>query len=366
MSLQTIFSEFEQGDAALSRRHGGTGLGLAISRRLARAMGGDIVASSEVGIGSTFTAVVNLKSVQAGLNVRSATPIMGVHHVLLAMRPGVHERALQLTLQGAGIPAESVSPDRALAVVADAQEAGEPFTTIVVDGRGRIEEAAQLLRVARDAAGLHPVRGVALLDAAARGIFDEYRAGGFDGFLVRPLRPVSILNQFAEASRSLPSSEEPPSRRLPNTGSHAAYGAAAPLRVLLVEDNDINALLARRMLEKANCIVEQAGNGQLAIDAVRRDLVDARSLPDVILMDLHMPIVDGLAASAQIRSLLDARGIARHRHPAIVALTANAFPEDRKRCLDGGMDDYLSKPFEKTELEGILATWGRKARGPIR
>ncbi len=364
-TLQGIFSEFEQGDAALSRRHGGTGLGLAISRRLARAMGGDIVASSEAGVGSTFTAVVTLKRVGGGLAMRTMTMPVGVQHVLVAMQPGVEERALSLVLQGGGVPSESVCPERALDVLAHAKELGEPFTTVVVDGRGKCSDAGLLLRIARDVAGTGMVRGVVLIDAAQRSVFENYRAAGFDAFLVRPLRPQAVLHQLSDAARLGNCVTQAPAATLGVDIGGGAGGSEIKRRVLLVEDNDINALLARRMLEKAGCIIDHAGNGQLAIDAVRRGLTSDAGLPDFILMDVHMPVVDGLSAATQIRALLIKNGMKRERQPAIIAVTANAFPEDRRRCLEGGMDDYLSKPFEKSELEAVLAKWGGRYRGDV-
>jgi CheY-like chemotaxis protein len=135
---------------------------------------------------------------------------------------------------------------------------------------------------------------------------------------------------------------------------------AAPARtrrVLLVEDNDINALLARRMLERAGCETIHVGNGREAVDCLRRVLAEIEQPYDIVLMDVHLPVMDGLQASARIKEMYARTDSGRHKPPPIVALTANAFEEDRRRCLEMGMDDYLSKPFERNELEGLLETW---------
>jgi CheY-like chemotaxis protein len=134
--------------------------------------------------------------------------------------------------------------------------------------------------------------------------------------------------------------------------------------VLLAEDNPINALLASRVVEKAGCTTVLATDGRKAVEAVRRSLDGTEPPFDVILMDVHMPELDGLEAVAELRKLVIELG-AMPRHgdqppimlPPIVALTANAFSEDRQRCLDVGMDDYLSKPFERADLEAILDRW---------
>ena len=356
-ALEGLFTEFEQGDAALSRRHGGTGLGLAISRRLARAMGGDIIATSERGIGSTFTAVVTLKPVGTGLTQRSHPVRIAAHHILIAMPSGFEEQAMRLTLEGAGLPLESTRPAAATTLVGNASALGEPFTTIIVDGRGNIDEATSLLRQARAAAPGQNVRGIAVVDSPGRTAFEPYRSAGFDAYLVRPVRPQAIFGLLADPGRTAPIASA-----LPQTtrGPVGDATITAKRRILLVEDNDINALLARRMLEKSSCIIEHAANGQLAINAISGMLDGTGPGFDIILMDVHMPIVDGLQAAARIRALLADRNIERADQPAIIALTANAFPEDRRRCLDGGMDDYLSKPFEKSELDAVLVKWGTR------
>jgi two-component system, sensor histidine kinase and response regulator len=354
-ALQSLFTEFEQGDAALSRRHGGTGLGLAISRRLARAMGGDIIATSERGTGSTFTAVVTLKQVGTGLALQAQPIRVAAHHVLIAMPAGFEEQALRLTLEGTGLPLETTRLDNAPALVEHAKTLGEPFSVIIVDGRGNVEQAKRLLSKARDAAPGQNVRGLVVVDAPGRSAFDRFRIAGFDTYLVRPVRPQAIFGLLADPGRATNASLATPKNNRP---AHDESQGACERRILLVEDNDINALLARRMLEKSSCIIEHAINGQGAIDAIQ-NMLDGRGPGfDLILMDVHMPVVDGLQAAASIRAMCADQGIDRKNQPAIIALTANAFPEDRRRCLDGGMDDYLSKPFEKSELDAILVKWG--------
>ena len=127
--------------------------------------------------------------------------------------------------------------------------------------------------------------------------------------------------------------------------------------VLLVEDNDINALLARRMLEKVGCDVVVCGNGRAAVDAIQRRLAGSDPPFDLVFMDVHMPILDGLEATRIIKGLYAIQPDPALRAPPIVALTANAFEEDRRRCIEAGMDDYLAKPFDRDDLQQVLDKW---------
>ena len=127
--------------------------------------------------------------------------------------------------------------------------------------------------------------------------------------------------------------------------------------MLLVEDNDINALLARRMLEKVGCKVRHCVNGREAVEAIRRVLADLDRPYDIVLMDAHMPVLDGAGATRIIRELYAQPEADAAEPPPIVAVTANAFDEDRRHCLEAGMDDYLAKPFDREALHRLLEKW---------
>jgi CheY-like chemotaxis protein len=355
--LPSLFSEFEQADAAVKRRQGGTGLGLAISRRLVRAMGGDITVASEVGSGSTFTAIVRLKRAAGSTGGAPATAAAG-RHVLLALDRPVERRALRLALEGHRIPLEEATVAGAAQPVAQAAAAGAAFDTVVVDGRSGRENAARLLADARAARG-GSVLGIVVLDTAAKADFGQFRDAGFDAYLVRPVRPQSLLTHMGvrtdESDASPAQGKTERAFRL-RTGSGAA-------RVLLAEDNDINALLARRLLEKAGCEVKLCVNGREAVDAFRRVLEGREAAFDVVLMDAHMPVLDGLEATRLIKKLYAEQPGGARTPPPIIAVTANAFDDDRRRCLAAGMDDYLAKPFDPDELHGLLEKWcGQGAR----
>ena len=351
-ALPSLFSEFEQAEAAVHRRQGGTGLGLAISRRLARAMGGDIQITSAPGSGSTFTATIRLKRFEGAAGRPPAPAPIGSHHVLLALDREIERQALRLSLEGAATPLQESAVAVAPALVAAAAAAEASFTTVIVDGSSGADAAWQLLACARVAGG-DDVQGIVVLDTAAKADFAQFREVGFAAYLVRPVRPSSLLTHVGVV----------PERPVPLPGlvtsqPQRARAGGPARRVLLVEDNDINALVARRVLEKAGCGVQLAVNGRDAVEAMRRVLAGAEAAYDLVLMDVHMPVLDGLEATRLIKQLFASTGEGGTRAaPPIVALTANAFDEDRRRCLAAGMDDYVAKPFDRDELLRLLDHW---------
>ncbi|MFM2422964.1 MAG: hypothetical protein RL291_1494 [Pseudomonadota bacterium] len=351
-ALTRLFAEFEQGDETHVKRHGGTGLGLAITRRLARAMGGDVFARSKPGDGSTFTAVIRLKSAPDSRPLPLPNwPAIGsdVPHVLLVTKPGVELLALRLALQGAGVPAADTTVDSALRVVARAAEEDAPFTALVVDGTVEAEVAGRILAALRQHIA---ARGIVVLDLQDQRRFKIFEARGFDALIARPHKQRALVDVLASpvtAGGILPAPRieaAQPASVMPSGG----------LRVLLVEDNDINLLLAQRMLEKFGCSIATAHNGVAAVSAIDRHIAGLEKF-DLVLMDVHMPVMDGLEAARTIRQRFQSLG-QLDQCPPIVALTANAFAEDRKRCIDAGMSDFLTKPFEREALQRLLERLG--------
>ena len=363
---ETIFDEFEQADATPARRFGGTGLGLAISKRLVDEMAGEIEVESDVGKGSTFSFSIPFGVETAGPKVHQEWhwPVPP-RRVLIVSSGGVEASVLARLIAASGCDVECTDPGEVLLTIWSAVDRERPFDVVITDTIG-IEQSRSLLEQAREAASTHDrtVKAIVLIDPAERGEIKSLKSAGFDAYLVRPVRPHSLFAQLA--------ADEAEPAGAPAAGGptlvEVGRSAAAPrpreqdLRVLLAEDNDINALLARAMLEKAGCQVSHVRNGVAAVDAFRAALGDPASASfDLILMDIHMPDMDGIEATQAIKAI----GGAAER-PPVIALTANAFPEDREQYLDAGLDDYLAKPFEKDELEAVLAKWTEEPIGRVK
>jgi PAS domain S-box-containing protein len=353
-AMHSLFGDFEQ--ATAGRRQSGTGLGLAISRGLARAMGGDILVESTPQRGSTFTALMRLlgahRHARPGTEYGDGT---STQRVLLALERPMERCALRLTLEGAGIRFEESTHAEAMHMADAAARAKAPFTTLIVDGRFGSGMAQRVLERAKAAAASHRLRSIIVLDTAARSDIAHYCAAGFDAHLVRPVRPRAMLalleggqldDDGARMGAVRPRFSLPARR-------------AAPLSVLLAEDDEISALLARHVLERAGCTVKVCGNGREAVDAVRGVLLSAGNAYDLVLMDAFMPVLDGLEATKQIKQLYAAHKDRGVQSPPIIAVTASAFDDDRHRCYAAGMDDCLTKPFDGEQLLRLIDRWCR-------
>jgi len=331
-----IFEEFEQADGGMTRRFGGTGLGLAISRRIVERMGGAITLQSAPGQGSTFRFSVALP--RAGADESLAVPDLSGQAVLIAAPGAIEAPLVAERLRRWGAQVE---------LAADAARARALLTrraldAIVVD-RALGADAARDLAHAGSA-----TRRIVLLTPAERHELADLKAAGFTGYLVKPVRVASLAARFtASGAADIGMADE--------AAPKPADSGGAGLAVLVAEDNEINALLARALLHRLGHSPTVVANGALALEAFTA-AAQAGALYDLLLMDVHMPELDGLEAARRIRAAEAAKGLPRTR---IVALTANAFGEDRDACLAAGMDDFLLKPLDRDRLAEILA--GRRA-----
>ncbi len=352
---RNLFVEFEQADAAIRRRLGGTGLGLAISKRLARAMGGDIDISSTIGRGSTLRVDLSLPVIEQLLPL----PILRTEmSVLLALNKPIERFGLLKTLAARGIACCESPFEVADQQLLSAAARGRAIDRVIVELDADPAAAGLLLKRARDLApGSDSVRGLVLVNVLSRRNLAAFHREGFDAYLVRPVRPSALLEYIG----ALPSSVREDGGTAPPR--QPAMSFAAPIvmpqtpgtpQILVAEDNDINALLATRVLEKCGCAVTLVRNGREAVEAVAASLGAGRRF-DVIFMDIFMPVLDGLEAAAEIKQLFAATPTVAAS--PIIALTANAFAEDRDRYLAGGMDDYLAKPFDVAALQALLSRW---------
>jgi len=363
-----LFAEFEQADAAIRRSNGGSGLGLAISRRLAQAMGGGITVDSRPGEGAAFTASLTLEEVEQTPELSCQTRPENVFQgrVLVATSRLIERTCLLRTLHGAGIDAMSSDPCAAPDLIEQAIADDVPFARLVVDADDDIDSSAKLLAAMRQQPQSKVVaphvetRGLVLVSAVTRAVLAQYRRLGFEAYLVRPVRPATLLRQLAFPGDATGSAGGPE-----QSGPNSEVGSSRLARahtVLLAEDNDVNALLATKVVERMGCLVSRVGTGEDAIAHIAGCLADGGPMPDLILMDIFMPGIDGVEAARAIRQACSEAGAMPP--PPIVALTANAFDEDRQRYLAAGLDDYLAKPFEVRDLQAIMQRWLR--HGPDR
>jgi PAS domain S-box-containing protein len=364
--MRGLFAEFEQSETAIRRRQGGTGLGLAISMQLARAMGGEIDVSSRPGKGTTFTVSLVLKPV---------TPLMSEApededrlmpaRVLLAFDRPLERRALGYALTSAGVPVLESDCAGANLALEHAARDSEPFDRVIVDGAKGPDAAGRLLARARALNPTSSVRGIVLINVLARADLSKFRAAGFDSYLVRPVRPGSMMMQLGIQRPPQSRSEVAATKPAASSMRAPAYGEGARRRrVLLAEDNEINALLAGRVLEKCGCDYVAVRNGEEAVAEARRAVAGTAPAFDLVLMDIFMPVLDGIEASKKIKTLYASQDGNEDAAPPIVALTASAFAEDKKRYFEAGMDDYLAKPFDKSGLEAVLRRWFGQTTSP--
>jgi PAS domain S-box-containing protein len=354
-ALERIFSEFEQAEQGPARRHGGTGLGLAISKRLVDEMGGRIEVTSVPGGGATFTVDLPFATPSTTAELGAAWPKPHEGERVLIVLDGAIEAALAgdlLIAMGASVA--RARADEAERLARTAAESGTPFSALLTDKANAEAGASRLIPLLSACLDGRAPRAVVTIDPGERSDIARFRAQGFNGYLVRPVRPLSALTQLfddgiAHRPRSTALAE-------PHAASSVTLDAAKGLSVLLAEDNDINALLARTVLEKSGARVVHARDGAEAIARAHDALSQGEGF-DLVLMDIHMPDMDGVEAARGIRALYpdDARPAAGR--PPIVALTANAFAEDRAAYLAAGLDDYLAKPFERHDLARLLAHW---------
>ena len=331
---ERIFREFEQADDGPARKFGGTGLGLAISKRIVERMGGSISVESTPGAGSTFSFTVPLT---AAIDSGSFTPPKLDGQAMMIAAPGAIEGALLARRLGRwGARTCTLADDK----VAAALLPERAWDALLIDHALGSDAIAALLAVAKH----HVEQRVVLLPPAARHELPAMKQAGITGYLIKPVRAASLAARLTSSGTTAPSeaeeSAELPQGPLPGKG----------LSILVAEDNDINALLARALLAKLGHRPTIASSGAAAIESWQA--AQAAGAPyDLLLMDVHMPGLDGFEATARIRSAETERGSARTR---IIALTANASAEDREACLAAGMDGFVTKPLDRDKLAEVL------------
>lgn len=344
--LESIFDKFSQADASTTKKYGGTGLGLAISAKLVQMMGGKLSVESEVNKGSKFYFEITVPIAEETKDHgEHSNPDMfkGVR-ALVVDDSVVMLNFLGCSLEIMGIEVESCEdPTRCLDIMKRSQKANDPFDIVLVDFLMPQMNGDVLAEKIREH---DEFKDTKIILVSALGKIEEmgekgeklFEDGPFDDFL---LKPVSAHDLRTKLNYFLRKSDETTENKLKEETGKAEK---PPLNadILLVENEMINQMVATEMLESIGCTVTLAENGQEAIDLLMGD-----KSYDIILMDCMMPIMDGFEATVEIRNLEESVTLAKQ---TIIAMTANAMAGERDKCLEVGMDDYLSKPVREVDL----------------
>ncbi|MGQ3295032.1 MAG: response regulator, partial [Shinella sp.] len=359
--MESIFEKFSQVDSSSTRRHEGTGLGLAITDGLTRLFGGTLEATSEIGRGSVFTLRLPMTLAVASMPARIMPAPMPGARILVVDAHDLSRKASHDMLLDWGFDATAVgSETEALAVLAAAGDMGVSVDAILLDYRP--DRSANFVRSLRQSPS---TAGVALIVLTSMNLpMDDklFSSHHVHAHLMKPVRAELLRETVSEVLRVMRSARTPavvpateeskvlPLRPLVAT-SVAPAVEGGMLDVLVAEDNEVNQILFTQMLTAAGVSFRLVGNGEEAVEVYRS------TRPGMILMDMSMPVMNGLQASRAIRDIESGTG---HRVP-IVAVTAHVLDGDREQCLAAGMDDYLAKPISIEKLEEKLDRWLKRS-----
>ncbi len=349
--LESIFEAFSQEDSRITRRFGGTGLGLSISARLVEALGGRITATSEAGTGSQFEFSLALELVAETGDIPSTSDGLAGLHVLLVDDNATSLHVIARSLETFGMTVESAdSGTGALDKFKRSGNAGPSVDLLLIDAHMPFMdgfELAQQLRALPDGTAL---KLVMLTSAGIKGDAQRCKSVNIAHYLPKPFTRENldrVLHEVFGVTRDF-------SAGLP--AEHIVARETPFCDILLVEDHEINQKLAIALLERWGHQVTVANDGQIALEILQKKTFD------LVLMDMMMPVMDGIEATQRIRSA-EQPG----QHLPIVAMTANAMQNDRERCLKAGMDDFISKPIMQSELQRILSSLdlSRQSNAPL-
>jgi signal transduction histidine kinase/DNA-binding response OmpR family regulator/HPt (histidine-containing phosphotransfer) domain-containing protein len=342
--MSRLFQAFEQADTSTTRQHGGTGLGLAISKKLAQLMGGGVGVSSEVGKGSTFWFTSYLAKGDVGAR-RAARPDLRGRRVLIIDDNAQAREVLSSMLTSMTfVVHEAPSGQEGIELVRQAADRREPYEVVFVDWQMPGLDGVETGKRIRALPNLVTPPHLVMVTAYGREeVLRQAEHASFESVLIKPVTPSMLFDSVVQALSDIRGPAHEPQAASSEIDLSSVYGA----RVLLVEDNELNREVAIGLLEDAHLSIDQAENGAVAVQRLSK--MDY----DLVLMDMQMPIMDGITATKAIRSN------PRFASLPIIAMTANAMDRDREMCLAAGMNGHLAKPIDPDKLFGALLQWIR-------
>jgi two-component system sensor histidine kinase/response regulator len=338
-----LFQSFQQADMSTSRKYGGTGLGLAISKQLAQLMGGDVGVESVYGEGSTFWFTARMKKTEAPMKNLLLEPALRDKRALVVDDHDMARGVLDILLSKMSFKVdEAASGQEAIAAIQRAAQAGQPYEIVFLDwrmpGMDGIETAKAIGELS-----LQTKPYMVMVTAYGREeVLQAAESVGLDDVIIKPVNP-SIL--FDSVVRILGGQFEEMYAEDNRGGNEPDLSSIAGAEILVAEDNELNQEVAMGLLADAGFVVTIANNGEEAVNLLKQHSYD------IVLMDMQMPVMDGVSATQEIRKSASLDEL------PIVAMTANAMTQDKERCLAAGMNDHVAKPIDPDELFRTLLRW---------
>ena len=330
-----LFRPFSQVDSSTTRKYGGTGLGLAISKQLAELMDGKMWFKSTPGKGSTFYFTISTSIAKDRQSARDSSPLNSILRYRSALVISPHptqQRFMQHLLTHLAISAVHSASVKLMH-----QFANGNYDFVLLDWRDNSESITEVLTAIRQQLGASDIPILIAVSQKSNELSEAISQFDNANYLYKPLKIKDLKRKIESVYTHINSPQQH------NTLFNKAFAKLYPCKILLAEDNPVNQKVAARVLEKLGYEIDVAGNGKEALMALEKNSYD------IILMDMHMPEMDGIEATAHIRNNLPPE-----KQPRIIALTAAVLPTDRQKCQDVGMDDFIAKPLQVSDLKRVL------------